>query len=90
MIKAVNSKSERVGNKANICIEAVNIEEAQSKGAREAAIDHAKMLGLGRPGISGTPWMEWVDGAGNPIPQHMFKDAAVKVVHITWPVQEGL
>ena len=54
MIKAVASKSERVGGKANVCIEAQNIEEAQSKGAREAALDHAKILGMGRPGISGT------------------------------------
>lgn len=90
MIKAVSSKSERVGNKANICIEAANIEEAQSKGARETALDHAKMLGMGRPGISGTPWMEWVDENGNPIPQHAFQAAPVKIVHITWPIQEGL
>ena len=90
MIKAVVNKSERVGGKANVCIEAANIEEAQSKGAREAALDHAKILGMGRPGISGTPWMEWVDDKGSVIPQHEFQNAPVKMVHITWPIQEGL
>lgn len=90
MIRAVVNKSERVGGKGNIVVEASNIEEAQSKGAREAALEHAKMLGMSRPGISGTPWMEWVDQTGAIIPPDQFQNAQQKFVHITWPVQEGL
>jgi hypothetical protein len=90
MIKAVKSKSERVGSKANICVEAKNIEEAQSQMSREAAIEHSKMLGMGRPGISGIPWLEWVDDKGVAIPQNEFHNAPVKLVHINWPIQEGL
>jgi|APGre2960657404_1045060.scaffolds.fasta_scaffold79859_2 hypothetical protein len=90
MIKAVLSKSERVGNKASICIEAPTIEEAQSQGSREAAIEHSKVLGMGRPGISGNPWLEWCDKEGKAIPQHEFQAAPYRVVHITWPTQEGL
>ena len=90
MIRAVSNKSERLGSKGNVCIEAANIEEAQSQQSREEAIEHAKKLGMGRPGISGIPWLEWVDGSGVAIPQHQFNKAPVKFVHINWPVQEGL
>ena len=90
MIKAVSAKSERVGSKASLCVEAATIEEAQSQGSREIAIEHSKTLGMARPGISGNPWLEWCDKEGKAIPQTGFQEAPYKVVHITWPTQEGL
>jgi hypothetical protein len=94
MIKAIATKSERVGQKANVTVQADNLEEAQSKASREAAIEHGTMkLGMNRPGISGTPWMEWVDQGGNSLSnQQAFEavEAKDRAVHISWPLQEGL
>jgi hypothetical protein len=92
MLKAVSLKSERVGSKANIVVQAKNIEEAHSKESREAALEYGKTsMGMNRPGISGTPWMEWVDSEGKPLSsQKTFEATNDKSVHISWPVQEGL
>jgi hypothetical protein len=90
MIKAVVNKSERLGGKGNICVQASTIEEAHSQLSREAALEHAKQLGMGRPGISGTPWIEWVDDKGITIPVDQFQTTTNKSVHIMWPIQEGL
>ena len=91
MLKAVSNKSERLGAKANVTVQADNIDEAHSKASREAAIEYGKMLGMSRPGISGTPWMEWVDANGNSIASpKAFEEATSKFVNICWPLQEGL
>lgn len=91
MLKAVASKSERIGAKANITVQADNLDEAQSKASREAALEYGKTLGMNRPGISGTPWMEWVDASGNSLASpKAFEAAASKFVNICWPIQEGL
>lgn len=92
MIKAIALKSERIGQKANVTVQADNLEEAQSKASREAAIEFGTLsLGMNRPGISGTPWSEWVDDSGNSLAsQKSFESAKSKMVHICWPLQEGL
>lgn len=91
MLKAVASKSERIGAKANITVQADNLDEAQSKASRETALEYGKTLGMNRPGISGTPWMEWVDASGNSLASpKAFEAATSKFVNICWPIQEGL
>ena len=50
MLKAVSLKSERVGSKANIVVQAKNIEEAHSKESRETALEYGKTsMGMNRP-----------------------------------------
>lgn len=91
MIKAIALKSEKVGQKANVTIEAASLEEAQSKASREAAIEFgSQKLGMNRPGISGSPWMEWVDEAGKSLSHKEFEASTSRFVHISWPLQEGL
>ena len=91
MLKAVANKSERLGSKANITVQADTLDEAQSKASRETALEYGKILGMNRPGISGTPWMEWVDSSGNSLSSpKAFEAAASKFVNICWPLQEGL